>query len=140
MSQENVEIMRRVAEAFQRGLEHDDPVAMFDTGLLADDWEWVLLAGGFEGKSVWTGRQEFAEFFRLWIGEFEDYSVRFEEPIDAGDDRVVVIYRQRATGKGSGVPIDMRVGMVSELRDGRVIRTTNYLDPAEALEAAGLRE
>jgi ketosteroid isomerase-like protein len=30
--------------------------------------------------------------------------------------------------------------MISELRDGRVIRTTNYLDPADALEVAGLRE
>ena len=87
MSQENVEVARQLAEAFQRGLEHDDPEAMFDTGLLADDWEWVVEAP-FEGKSVWTGRQEFVEFFRLWIGEFEDYSVRFEEPIDAGDDRV----------------------------------------------------
>jgi ketosteroid isomerase-like protein len=120
-------------------LEHDDPGAMFDTGLLADDWGWVLQTP-FEGKSVWTGRQEFVEFFRLWIGEFEDYSVRFEEPIDAGDDRVVVIYRQRATGKGSGVPVDWRGGMVSELRDGRVIRTTNHPSHAEALEAAGLRE
>jgi ketosteroid isomerase-like protein len=139
MSQENVEIMRQLAEAFQRGLEHDDPVAMFDTGLLADDWEWVL-RDAFEGKSVWTGRQEFVEFFRLWIGEFEDYSMRFEEPIDAGDDRVVVIYRQRATGKGSGVPVEWHGGMVSELRDGRVIRTTNYQNETEALEAAGLSE
>jgi ketosteroid isomerase-like protein len=139
MSEENVEIVRQVNEAFQRGLEHGDPGAIFDPGLLADDWEWVLETP-VEGKSVWTGRQEFVEFLRLWMGEFEDYSVRFEEPIDAGDDRVVFIYRQRATGKGSGIPVEMHGGMISELRDGRVIRTTNYFDSAEALEAAGLSE
>ena len=139
MSQENVEIVRRGLEAFQRALEGDDPGAAFDTGLLADDWEWVL-QNPFEGKSVWRGRQEYVEFVRAWTGEFEDYSIRFEQLIDAGDDRVVIIYRQRGTGKGSGVPIDMHGGMISELRDGRVIRTTNYPDPAEALEAAGLEE
>jgi ketosteroid isomerase-like protein len=139
MSEENVEIMRQVNEAFQRGLEHGDPGAIFDIGLLADDWEWVVPVA-FEGKSVWTGRQEFVEFLRLWMGEFEDYSVEFEQLIDVGDDRVVSIYRQRATGKGSGVPVEWDVGAVTELRDGRAIRTTNYFDPAEALEAAGLSE
>jgi ketosteroid isomerase-like protein len=139
MSEENVEVVRQVNEAFRRALEGDDPGAAFDTGLLADDWEWVL-ANPFEGKSVWRGRREFVEFLRAWTGEFEDYSIRFEQLIDAGDDRVVIIYRQRGTGKGSGIPVEMHGGMISELRDGRVIRTTNYPDPADALEAAGLAE
>jgi ketosteroid isomerase-like protein len=139
MSEENLEIVRQVNEAFQRALEGDDPEAAFDTGLLADDWEWVL-QNAFEGKSVWRGRQEFIEFLRAWTGEFEDYSIRFEQLIDAGGDRVVIIYRQRGTGKGSGIPVEWHGGLISELRDGRVIRTTSYPDPADALEAAGLRE
>jgi ketosteroid isomerase-like protein len=139
MSEENVEIVRQVNEAFKRALEGDDPGAAFDTGLLANDWEWVL-ANPFEGKLVWRGRQEFVEFLRAWTGEFEDYSIRFEQLIDAGDDRVVIIYRQRGTGKGSGLPVEMHGGMISELRDGRVMRTTNYPDPVHALEAAGLSE
>ena len=32
------------------------------------------------------------------------------------------------------------IGLIYELKDGRVIRITNYLTHAEALEAAGLRE
>ncbi len=77
MSEENVgRIVRRLTEAVQRGVEHDDPVgAIFDTGLLADDAEWVLQTP-FEGKSVWRGRQEWVEFFRAWTGEFEEYSIR----------------------------------------------------------------
>jgi ketosteroid isomerase-like protein len=105
MSQEHVEIVRRSLEAFQRALEGDDPGAAFDTGLLADDWEWVL-PNPFEGESVWRGRQEYVEFLRAWTGEFEDFSIRFEQLIDAGDGRVVIIYRQRGTGKGSGVPVE----------------------------------
>jgi ketosteroid isomerase-like protein len=139
MSEENLRIVSRLAEAVQRGVEQDDPGIIFDTGLLADDAEWVL-PFPFEGKSVWKGRQEYVEFIRAWTSEFEDYSIQFEPPIDAGDDRVVAIYRQHATGKGSGVPVEWHSGMVIELRDGRAIRTTNYLELADALEAAGLRE
>ena len=134
-----MEIVRRLAEAIQREMEHDDPGAIFDTGLLADDWQWVLQSP-FEGKSVWSGRQEWVEFIRAWTGEFEEYSIQFEPVIDAGADRVVAIYRQRATGKGSGVPVEWHGGVVTELRDGHAIRTTNYPSHAEALEAAGLSE
>ena len=128
MSEENVEVARQLAEAVQRGVEDDDPEAIFDTGLFADDWQWVLQAP-FEGKSVWTGRQEYVEFIRAWTGEFEDYSIQFERVIDAGDDRVVAIYHQRATGKGSGVPVEwhgawsLSCGMAARL-ERRTTRAT----------------
>jgi ketosteroid isomerase-like protein len=139
LSEENVQIARQLGEALRQGLEHDDPGAMFDSDLLADDWEWVVPTG-FEGRSVWRGRREYVEFLRTWMSEFEEYSIEFEELIDAGDDRVVVIYRQRGTGKGSGAPVEWLGGLISELRHGRVIRTTAYFYPADALEAAGLSE
>ena len=60
--------------------------------------------------------------------------------IDAGNSRVVALMHQLATGKESGVPIEMHFGVLYELEDGRVIRIRNYLHPAEALEAAGLQQ
>jgi ketosteroid isomerase-like protein len=60
--------------------------------------------------------------------------------IEAGDDRVVALVHQSATGKGSGAPVEWHQGQVWELKDGTAIRTVNYANPAEALEAAGLRE
>jgi len=77
---------------------------------------------------------------RTWIGSFADWSFRIERLIDAGDDQVVVLAHQTATGKGSGVPVELHLGQVQELEDGRVIRVRNYLEHAEALEAAGLSE
>ena len=139
MSQENVEVAHQLAEAFQRGLEHDDPGAMFDTGLLADDWEWVVQTP-FEGKSVWTGRQEFVEFLRIWTEQFDDWSFQVDRLIDAGDDRVVALAHQSGTGKESGVAVEWDTGMVWELRDGRIVRTTNYPTHTDALEVAGLSE
>jgi ketosteroid isomerase-like protein len=50
------------------------------------------------------------------------------------------VFHHRATGRASGVPIELVQGIVWELADGRVVRMRNYMTPAEALEAAGLRE
>jgi ketosteroid isomerase-like protein len=49
MSQENVEVVRRMLEAFQEGLERGEPAAAFETGTLAADAEWLtpdLMGGG----------------------------------------------------------------------------------------------
>ena len=53
---------------------------------------------------------------------------------------MVALTRQSGIGKESGVPVELNLGLVYELRDGRIARITNYLTHAEALEAAGLRE
>jgi ketosteroid isomerase-like protein len=79
---------------------------------------------------------------RTWTEDFEGWSIRIERLIDAGDDRVVVLTHRSATGKGSGAPVELKVGQVHELEDARLVRVRNYnyLGHAEALEAAGLRE
>jgi ketosteroid isomerase-like protein len=93
-----------------------------------------------DGRSVWRGREGFVEFIGTWTAEFDDWSIRVERLIDAGEDRVVSLTVQTATGKESGVPVDMHIGQVVEVEDGRQVRITNYLTHAEALEAAGLEE
>ena len=139
MSPENVDVVRRAYEAFQRGFARDDPGAAFDSEAVADHAEWVPVAG-FPGPSVYRGRDGFGEFMRIWTEDFEKFSVALDRVIDAGDDRVVAFFHQRATGKGSGVPVELRMAAVCDLEDGRVTRVRNYLDPAEALKAVGLRE
>ena len=139
MSQENVEIVRRSWEEFQAGMVRGDPAAIFDLGLAAEDFEWIV-PEPLPDRLVWRGREEFVEFIRTWTAEFDNWSIRLERLIDAGEDRVVSLTVQTATGKGSGVPVDLNVGQVVELKDGRQVRVTNYLSHAEALEAAGLQE
>jgi len=139
MSEENVELVRRAYEAFWAAIERGDPDAFFDSGLLAANFEWVV-PDALEGQSVWRGREGFVEFFRTWTAEFDDWSIRVERLIDAGEDRVVVLTVQTATGKKSGVPVEHHVGQVIELENGRQVRVTNYIGHAVALEAAGLWE
>ena len=139
MSERNVEIVRRAFEEFREGLSRGDLTAPFDSGLNAPDAEWVMPPRTPGFRSVYKGREGFLEFMQTWTEDFE-WSIELEQAVDAGDDRVVGIFRQRATGKTSGVPVELRMGLVYELRDGQIIRMTNYLDPADALAAAGLSE
>jgi ketosteroid isomerase-like protein len=138
MSQENVEIVRRLYKAFREGMERGDPGAWFDSDEAADDLEWIGIPG--VGLGTYRGREEFVEFMRVWTGEFEDWSIDMEQVIDAGDDRVVSVFRQTARGIGSGVPVELLQGAVNELEGGRLIRVRHYASPAGALEAARLSE
>jgi len=139
MSEENVEIVRRVLDAFQSGLESDDPGAAFDTGMVAVDAEWIP-GRGFPGPRSYRGRDGFIEFMRTWTEDFEGWSNRIERLIDAGNDRVVGVFRQSGTGKGSRLAVEIRLATVYELEGGQIVRMRIYLDPDEALEAAGLSD
>ncbi len=139
MSQENVEFVRRAFEDFQAAMERGDPGAWMDAGTVADDFEWIVPTP-LDGRSIWRGREGFVEFIRTWLEQFEGWSIRVERWIDAGEERVVALTRQSATGKASGVPVELNLGQVYELEDGRIARVTHYFSHAEALEAAGFSE
>jgi ketosteroid isomerase-like protein len=140
MSQENVEVVRRVFESFQAGLARGDPSAFFDLETVPDDYEIVIAPGVAIERLVYRGREGWDEFFRSWTEDFDDWSFRVERLIDAGDDRVVAHTPQSAVGKRSGVPVEWNFGQVFEFEKGRLVRVRFYLSYAEALEAAGLRE
>lgn len=59
------------------------------------------------------------------------------ELIDLGD-RLVLLADMPMRAQGSGVPLAETYGTVATLRDGRVITQRDFLNQAEALEAAGL--
>jgi ketosteroid isomerase-like protein len=140
MSPENVEVVRRGFEEFQAGLARGDPGAVYDSGVLAPDAEWIPDPKVPLGlQTIYRGREGFVEFMRTWTENWE-WSIDLERLIDAGNDRVVAMFHQHATGHGSGATVDLHMALLYELENGRVIRMRNFIDPAEALEAAGLRE
>ena len=66
-------------------------------------------------------------------------SRRASEVRDLGE-RVVAIGHLRARGKESGAITESALAWIVEFKSGKVIRVREYLDPKEALEAAGLSE
>jgi len=139
MSQENVDIVRAVNEAFQAGIQRGEFGGGVESGLLADDFEFAPVPE-LAGETTYGGVHGFVEFMRRWTEDFEDWSVRLDRLIEAPGDRVVALMHQSGTGKGSGVPVDLHHGAVFKLREGRVVRINLYLTLEQALEAAGLSE
>jgi ketosteroid isomerase-like protein len=59
------------------------------------------------------------------------------ELIDLGD-RVVLLADMPMRAQASGVPLAETYATIATLKDGRVIRQRDFLNQAEALEAAGV--
>ena len=134
MSQENVEIVRRIVEAAVEG-RWEESARQLDA-----DTKLHGTVGGLTEGSVWRGPEEIREVFEQEDAEaWDERRLQAEEFIDAGD-RVVVLLHEFRRGKGSGVEMETDTAVVYEVRDGRVVRTQGYMDRAQALEAAGLRE
>src|SRR6187200_258430 len=100
MSRENVELVRRLWEQFERGIGGGDPGAWIDSETVAEDFEWVL-SEPLDGRTSWRGREEYVDFVRTWTAQFDDWAIRAERFIDAGDDQVVIRSHQTATGRES---------------------------------------
>ena len=71
---------------------------------------------------------------------FEDWHTEDEEYLDAGGDRLLLLYRIVGRGKGSGVPIDQRIAILWTVRGEQLALGVAYLEPEEAMRAAGLAE
>jgi ketosteroid isomerase-like protein len=129
MSQENVEIVRRVWEAWEGG----DLTGWLE--LMSDD----LVSRRHAGMDATTyhGKEGFLEQAAEWSEGFADWSVAATEFIDAGA-RVVVRNHHAGRGEASGVPIGMDFWFVHTVNEGKVVRVDMFVNEREALEAAGL--
>jgi ketosteroid isomerase-like protein len=131
VSAENVEIVRRMCEAYAR---RDWEVA---ADSLDPDIEWdASTYTSWPDSPTFRGKQGVLDFFRRFLGTWDKYEVTFEEFIDLGDV-VVVIVTDSGIGKGSGVEVTRRFAQVWTIRDGKAIAWTAYRDRESALAAAG---
>ena len=131
MSQENVEIVQRMYEAFHGG-DAEGALAHFDPNVAVDASDRV------DGE-VGRGRNDLVRIISSWLGAFEAWREEIEEIRDLGD-RVYVVAMQRGRGKGSGLDIETRYAVLYEVRGGKISRMTLYVEPAAALEALRLSD
>ena len=131
MSQENVEIVRRITDAYVAG-DFETALSLIDPDVEVD----ISMRPDGRGH---RGHEGLIEALRTWTGTWEAYRVEIEELIDAGE-HVVVIDRQSGRGKASGMPLQQSFAAVYTVRNGRVIRIAWFTNRAQALEAAGLTE
>ena len=129
MSQQNVEIVRRLLEACNRR----DWDAMLETG--DPEIEIVtLMSGTYRGHAGWR------QVVEQMAEEVSGFQFVPEDLIDVGQDRVVAVTRWVGTGRTSGIALSQTIGLVYTFRDGLVVRQESFRNRAEALKAVGLKE
>jgi ketosteroid isomerase-like protein len=146
MSQENVGTLRAfietwsrewTLEAWQRGEVMDmsfvDPDVIYEDAVLPDH-----IGEAYRGHEGWLRAA------KTWAEPFEWLRIELERIVDAGD-RLVSIHRIRTRARHTGIEFDSRDGDVGlaylwTLRGGKIVHLRAFVDPDEALKAAGLRE
>ena len=131
MSQENVELSHRAAEAFN---ERDLDAFL---ALQADDVEGVPLASDMEG-----GYHGHAGTRRWWAAQFDSFPDLTIEVVGMRDpgDITIASLRMRGHGAGGAVPVDMTIWRVSRWRDGKCTWWGSFRSEEDALDAIGLSQ
>jgi ketosteroid isomerase-like protein len=124
---DSIEVVRQAYDAFKR-LDAEaliavaDPEIEFGTSAAAP-------GGTYRGH---TGLRRYLKEIEATFGD--SWEAEIDRIADAGDEQVILIARVFGRGK-AGEPLELRLGHVWKLRDGRLLRGTVYLDPEAALAA-----
>jgi ketosteroid isomerase-like protein len=130
VSKENVEIVRRGADSFNRR----DLAAML--GDFDENAEWVE-DQRYPGAETFRGPSGIERSIKKWWDAWGEIAMEIDETIDLGD-RVVLAGRVRARGHDSDVAVEAPFGGLYEFRQGKVVRVRVLGSREEAVEAAGL--
>ena len=129
MSHENVELTRRVFEAFNRR-DFDAAFSVLDDSI---SWRTLVSAEAplLQGKEVLR---------KHWGSQVEtiDVQIDLEDLVPVGDSRVVAVARWRGRGTASGAPVDAHAAQLFTFERGKVVSVETYPSENDALQAAEL--
>jgi ketosteroid isomerase-like protein len=124
----NAEIVREAAEAF-RVRDMGGLLAFLDPDVESHVSPPLMNAG------TWTGHEGFLAMAASWEEPWSEINYETGEIETPDDNHVLAHIHQNATGAGSGVPVELDVVYMVELRDGRAVRMHIYPDRDAALAA-----
>ena len=136
MSEENVEIVRGLLDAFARR-DHEGAFDLYDPEIEWDASRLTSMIPDIAG--VYHGHEGVRTYWRQWLTAWSDLQFEVEDVRDGGDEVVALIRNQRQTGRHSGIETEIPdYGIVFTLRDGKVVRWRTFPEQKSALAAAGL--
>ena len=93
---------------------------------------------GWPDAGEFRGREAALERMQSLVDLVGPIEVRIEELIEADDGRLVAVVHMVGEAGPSESSYTQSFAVVHRVRDGRVAEADYYLDPAQALEAAGI--
>ena len=134
MSKENVDFVRSIYSAWERG-------DFGSVGWADPEIEFVSTDGPTPG--TWTGVAGMAEAWREVLSAWDDLRMTVDEYRNLDDRRILVLFRFSGHGKTSGLDLGQthaEVANVVFVRNGKVTRLVTYWDRERALADLGLSE
>ena len=132
MSQENVEAVRRIFEAWASG---DWSIGRD----YLDEHAVCVVSSDFPAFGAYYGLDEIRTYWRDFLAQWE--RVTFEaERLQVVGDTVLARVVQHAKGRVSGIEGDLSYFVLFTFRGGKIVRMESIMDEGAALEAVGLSE
>jgi ketosteroid isomerase-like protein len=132
VSQENVDVVRSILAAWERG-------DLSSLGWADPEIEFVFADGPEPGSYI--GRASMEELFRDWLNAFAEFRLLVDDVIELDDERVLALTYAGGHGRASGVDLALaqsKAAHLFELRDGKVVRLVVYFERGRALGDLGL--
>ncbi len=134
MSAENVEIVRRATDAYNRR-DLDGIVESWAPDAVLD---WSSSRGPDAG--VYRGRDEIRAFAKRFFEAWDEVRIEFvDEPAEIEDGLLIAENVTYMRGR-DGIKVEARSAWLITIRDGHQTSLTLYQTKQDALEAAGLSE
>jgi ketosteroid isomerase-like protein len=134
MSQENVDLLRSVLAAWERG-------DYSSTEWAHPEIEYVVADGPEPGSG--KGLMGLAAAWGAWVSAWEDLRIEVDEYRELDDERVLVLARKTGRGKQSGLEIEemhAKGATVCHVRGGKVTKMVLYYARECAFADLGLSE
>jgi ketosteroid isomerase-like protein len=133
MSEENVEVVRQLVQAFNRR----DLAAMGDKFDL--EIEWTPGGPAAVERAVYRGRDQVFDGFAATWESWDVFRLHEHRVRDLGDS-ILWLGRAELRGGASRVELDQEFAVYLLLSAGTIVRMHGFLAWQEALKAAGLSE
>ena len=125
-----MDVVKRSYAAFRRG----DIEGWLET--LDSDIEWQA-AREDPDAALHRGHDGVLRYLGQWTEAYDRLQVEPREFIDGGD-RILVWVHITGRGRASGLDLDMQQAQIATVRGGKIVRTDEYFDRAEALASMGI--
>ena len=134
MSQENVDVLRKAADAWNAG----GVEALLE--FCPEDVVWYPFPDAPESSSGFHGHDGIREVVGGWTDSFDEFTVTVGEIRDLGDS-LVALGEISGIIRGSDVPVRQPMGIIAwDFRGGKIGKSRFFPSWEQALEAVGVRE
>ena len=134
MSEASIELIRRVAEAFNEG-----GITSAVTDELFDDAVEFHEPPEQPAPRTARGREELRQMFGEFDAAWAEHKTDPQEFRTLDDERVLVLSVERFKGR-DGMAVDAPGAAIFTVREGKIVEWQAFWDKESALRAAGLSE